>query len=157
MADSVIYTEIKFKRSPGEDARMTVRTAPIIQTEAQPRLTSKLFWIIGGAVLILLITVVGLTIEIIRLHGERTRASVQSQADRPLTETPSTEVQQALSGCPSDWVQHKDLCYHISSIKLTRDSAHSSCLNISSQLADTEDPGTLVRTPSKKCASLDHL
>ncbi|KAG7492334.1 hypothetical protein MATL_G00013160 [Megalops atlanticus] len=143
MADSVIYTEIKFQRSPGEDARMTMRTAPINQTEAQLRLTSKLFWIIGGAILILLITVVGLTIEIIRLHGERIGASVQSQADRPLTEIPSTEIQQALCGCPSELVQYKDLCYHIFRVKLTRDSAHSSCLNISSQLADTEDPGIL--------------
>uniref|UniRef100_A0A3B3R5K5 Uncharacterized protein n=1 Tax=Paramormyrops kingsleyae TaxID=1676925 RepID=A0A3B3R5K5_9TELE len=47
--------------------------------------------------------------------------------------------------CPFDWLLHKSQCYLFSREKQDRQFALRSCSSNFSQLADTEDPGILVR------------
>ncbi|KAI1896494.1 hypothetical protein AGOR_G00095360 [Albula goreensis] len=152
MADKVVYTEIKFKKPQGEQTETSVGIVHINDTEAQNQFNSKLIRVLGAAIFILLITIIGMTIKIIQLQGEPSRGGFRSQGERqgcdpwpnrPLNETPSTVTQHPLPKCPASWVAHKHLCYLLASSIQTRSSALSICSRMSSHLADTEDPDTL--------------
>ncbi|KAJ8364604.1 hypothetical protein SKAU_G00134350 [Synaphobranchus kaupii] len=149
MTDSVIYTEINFKKSAGEVIGTGMGIVPADRADKQTQCNSKLIWVLSGAIFILLVTVIGMAIEMVRLHGESSRCHLKSQGEqqrRPegsRTETPPTVIKHSLPVCLVGWETYKGLCYFIGSQKLTRFSALKTCSNISSQLANPEDSDTL--------------
>ncbi|KAG5854978.1 hypothetical protein ANANG_G00043810 [Anguilla anguilla] len=143
MTDSVIYTEVKFKKSAGEDTGTGVGKVHINRADTQTQCNSKLIWVLCGAIFILLTAVIGMAIKMVRLHGESSRCGLQFQGGQQRPDRSNTEIPPTLPLCPVNWVTYKELCYFIGSTKITRSSALESCSNISSQLANTEDTDTL--------------
>ncbi|KAL4660514.1 CD209 antigen-like protein C isoform X2 [Arapaima gigas] len=154
MDNTVVYSEVKLNDTKGG-------TAPGVKilrnsksgTQLKCQSFSKLTLILGFAVLLLLMIVVGMSIEVVRLHKDHSYAGSTSQArqnvynrtsSKHLDQTIPTNPPQHCGYCPKGWLLHKEMCYLLSSVLQNSTSAAASCSTTCSQLARAEDFETLA-------------